>query len=534
MNFFLRRQHPPSPSSPGVDVLGRARLAVAGARPGDGDALEELIAALLQVGSAGNLEDSFEALRALTGRPALLLRLDTFVRQELAYSTRPAPSLAEADPVALVLAASQADGRIRERAVRRMLNRPRPELMPFVVLRTSDWVPQVREAACAGLAVLLHENPLLATSATVRTALLINRRRRGAFARGQLLVPLLADSDTALTGRLLTAPEPAVRRFVLDTTAHRLGIRHLAALAESDPDRQVRARAAEAATRQAVWTDQAELLRRLARSRHAEVRITALTGLMRTGSPQNVAQYLDDPSALIRALAREAARRTGTDPLAYYRTAVRAAEPAAGAVAGLAETGSRADGPLLTALLDNPAPQIRVHALRALRSLDVVPVPRVTALLRDGSTAVVKEAATTLAPSAPHLPADLLWDMLTDPQRSAVRRAGYRLSSRHDPLTALRAALVVGGDTHPRLAAQGKTDATTQIRNLAPHPWRTRPIPSLDASPAQAAELLALAEQRRTELTENVLRLLRDALRPGPAPMPGGTVGGGEARKPAA
>ncbi|GAA2810914.1 hypothetical protein GCM10010441_39450 [Kitasatospora paracochleata] len=226
--------------------------------------------------------------------------------------------------------------------------------------------------------------------------------------------------------------------------------------------------------------------------------------------------YLDHPSALIRALAREAARRTGTDPLAYYRAGIQAAEPRVGAVGGLAETGSRADGPLLTALLDNPAPQVRVHALRALRSLDVVPMPRVTALLRDGSTTVVKEAAATLAPSATQLPADLLWDMLTDPQRPAVRRAGYRLLSRHDRLTALRAALVVSGDTHPRLAAQGKNDATTQIRNLAPHPWRTRPVPSLDASPAQAAELLALAEQRRTELTEDVVRLLRDALRPGP------------------
>ncbi|MFJ2779441.1 HEAT repeat domain-containing protein [Kitasatospora sp. NPDC087315] len=269
-----------------------------------------MIAALLAVGSAGDLDDSLEALRVLTGRPALLLRLDAFIRREPWYSTRPAPSLTEADPVALVLAASHADGRIRERVVRRMLHQPRPEMMPFLVLRTSDWVRRVREPACGALAVLLHENPLLAAPATVRTALLINRRQRGAFAHGQLLVPLLAESGTALSGRLLTAPDPVVRRFVLDTTAHRLRFRDLVALAESDPGRQVRARAAEAAARQAVWTDQVEPLRRLARSRHAEVRITALTGLMRTGSPQNVVPYLDDPSALIRALAREAARRT--------------------------------------------------------------------------------------------------------------------------------------------------------------------------------------------------------------------------------
>ncbi|MFJ7280855.1 HEAT repeat domain-containing protein [Kitasatospora sp. NPDC098663] len=515
MNFFLRRQQPvpPSPSSAGGDALERVRLLVAGTRPREGSALEELIAALLEVGTAGDREDPIEALHVLTERPALLLRLDAFIRRESWYATRPAPSLTEADLVTLVLAASHADGRIRERAVRRMLDHQLPEMMPFLVLRTSDWVRQVRETASAGLAVLLHENPLLATAATVRTALLVNRRQRGSFAHGQLLVPLLAESGTALSGRLLTAPEPSVRRFVLDTAAHRLRLRDLAVLAESDPDRQVRARAAEAAARQAVWTDQVELLRRLARSRHAEVRITALTGLMRTGSPKDVVPFLDDPSALVRALAREAARRTGTDSLAYYRAAVQVAEPQAGAVAGLAETGSRADGPLLTALLDNPAPQVRVHALRALRSFDAVPVPRVTVLLRDGSTAVVKEAAITLAPNATRLPADLLWDMLADPHRPTVRRAGYRLLNRRDRLTALRAALLVSGDTHPRLAAQGKTDATTQIRNLAPHPWRTRPVPSLDASPAQAAQLLALAEQRGTEITEDVVQLLRDVLR---------------------
>ncbi|MFJ8473742.1 HEAT repeat domain-containing protein [Kitasatospora sp. NPDC094011] len=526
MSFFSRRQQPlqavpplpplPQPS-PSADALERVRLAVAGARARDGGALDVLTAALLEVGSAGQLADSLEALRVLTRHPELLLRLDAFIRRESWYARRPDPSPTEDDPVALALAASHGDGRARERAVRRILHEPHPELMPFLVLRTSDWVRQVRGAACAGLAVLLHENPGLATPATVRTALLVNRRRHGAFAHRQLISPLLDASDTALRGALLTAPEPAVRRFVLDTAAHRLGLRDLAALAGSDPDRQVRALAAEAAARQAVWSDQAELLRRLARSRHAEVRITALTGLMRTGAPQEVVPFLDDSSALVRALAREAARRTGTDARAYYRTAVQAAEPPVGAVAGLAETGGRADGPLLTALLDHPAPQVRVQALRALRSLDAVPVPRVTALLGDGSGAVVREAAAALAPSATQLPADLLWNMLADPQRPAVRRAGYRLLNRRDRPTALRAALLASGDPHPRLAARSRTDATIRIRALAPHPWRTRPVTPLDADPAQAAELLALAERRRTDLTDDVVQLLHDALRPAPA-----------------
>ncbi|WP_159398744.1 hypothetical protein, partial [Streptomyces sp. MJM8645] len=106
MNFFLRRQQPLSPPSPGADALERVRLLVAGERAADGSALEELTAALLEVGSTGSAEDSFEALRTLTERPVLLLRLDAFIRREWWHPTRPTPRPVEADPVALALAAS--------------------------------------------------------------------------------------------------------------------------------------------------------------------------------------------------------------------------------------------------------------------------------------------------------------------------------------------------------------------------------------------------------------------------------------------
>ncbi|MFD0345318.1 hypothetical protein ACFQ0M_02960 [Kitasatospora aburaviensis] len=145
--------------------------------------------------------------------------------------------------------------------------------------------------------------------------------------RGQLLAALLADPGSALAERLLAATDPGVRRFTLDATAHRVRLRELAILAETDRDRSVRTHAAEAAARQAVWTHQIDLLHRLARSRHPEVRAAGLTGLMRTGSPQDGLPFLDDSSSLLRALARDAARRTGVDALAHYRTAVRETKP---------------------------------------------------------------------------------------------------------------------------------------------------------------------------------------------------------------
>ncbi|GAA2807293.1 HEAT repeat domain-containing protein [Kitasatospora sp. CM 4170] len=308
-----------------------------------------------------------------------------------------------------------------------------------------------------------------------------------------------------------------MRRFTLDATAHRVRLRELAILAETDRDRSVRTHAAEAAARQAVWTHQIDLLHRLARSRHPEVRAAGLTGLMRTGSPQDGLPFLDDSSSLLRALARDAARRTGVDALAHYRTAVRETKPPVGAIDGLAETGTRADGALLTGLLDHPTPQIRVHALRALRGLGALPVARATDLLRDDSAAVVREVATALLPHAEHLPVDLLWDLLADPRRPALRHAGYRLLARRDRATALRAALLLTGDPNPRLAVRGRADATGRIRALAREPWHTRPVPSLGADPAQAADLLALARQHRAELTDEVVHRLADAVDGPPA-----------------
>ncbi|WP_158714233.1 hypothetical protein [Kitasatospora aureofaciens] len=55
MNFFFRRQQPLSQPFPGVEGLERVRLAVAGARSRDGDVFDELIAALMEVGSTGHV-----------------------------------------------------------------------------------------------------------------------------------------------------------------------------------------------------------------------------------------------------------------------------------------------------------------------------------------------------------------------------------------------------------------------------------------------------------------------------------------------
>jgi hypothetical protein len=273
-----------------------------------------------------------------------------------------------------VLASTHGDGHVRESAVKRILAAPEPRQMPFLVLRTADWVKPVRDRARAGLALLLADRPETYLPAVLGMTLVGRARQRGGFAHTQAVAALLTAPPT-LRDQLLATADRAQRRLLLD-----IGLSQgwwppqtLFALAVAEPDVRIRARAAEVVCRQAVWSRQIDVLRRLARHPRPEVRAVALTGLLRVGHDADVAAHLDDTVSLVRAIAREAARRTGIDALDQYRAAVVAADPAVGAIAGLAETGSQADGTLLRALLAHPAAQVRAQTVRALRHLDAVP-----------------------------------------------------------------------------------------------------------------------------------------------------------------
>jgi hypothetical protein len=308
---------------------------------------------------------------------------------------------------------------------------------------------------------------------------------------------------------LAGAAERRPRRFVFDValTQGWLGLDDLVAVAESDDDVRVRARAAEAACREAVWTRRVTVLARLARSRHAEVRVVALTGLVRAGQDTAVAGHLDDDAPLVRAVARDAARRCGTDALGHYRAAVTEPVPTAGAVAGLAETGTAADAVLLRPLLAHASRTVRAQAVRALRQLDAVDIDATIPLLRDPSPAVVREATAALRPFHRRAPASLAWQLLADP-RIELRRAGYRLLRDRSAAVHLRAALILAVDRDPGLARRGLADVTRLARDAARPSWRRTAPPELLVTAAEHAELTELAHRAAPTLGDDTTGLL--------------------------
>ncbi|KQV09841.1 MULTISPECIES: hypothetical protein [unclassified Kitasatospora] len=464
------------------------------ARAGHPDAVAALLDRLAGVSRAAELGP-------LAERPALLLTLDTVGR----LNRRDGGSPDRIGGVAVL--SLDRDGRQREAAVRRIVDWGLPELMPFLVLRTADWAAPVRERARAGLVRLLTEDPRKYAAAVAPTALLLARRSRGEFARAQLFAALLSeprsafepvrsdgrraeprvDATGALLAELLASPFGGVRVLALRAGIEtgRLRARDLVVLAGTDPAPAVRTRAAEAVAREAVWTGQVELLERLATAKQAGVRVLALTGMLRIGQTQRVAERLADPSALIRALAREAARRLGTDPAAHYRALVSGDAPSAGAIDGLAETNSPADLPLLTGLLAHPSGPVRARAVRGLRLRGFTSSAELVPLLRDEHAGVIREATRTLRPGRDSLPAGLALELLADSGRAEVRRAGYRLLPGDGLALRLRSALVLSADPDRQLAARGAADAAGIAH------WRGRDRQLTERERAELRALLA-------------------------------------------
>lgn len=446
-------------------------------------------------------------------------------------------------PLGLALASCHPDGRVRERAVRRIAEvladgEAPAGLVAFLVVRTGDWARPVRDPARAALAVLLGADPARLVPAALPAAGAMARRQRGGFARQQILALLMGEGGSGVIGSLVYSHDRRASRLALPVAIATRWIRFdaLVKIAAQDADRRCRTIAAQAAAREAVWTEQLGVLRELAGCPYGDVRAVALTGLLRAGRPEEAVNHLGDRDPLVRATAREAARRTGVDAAAWYRAALAdaaagvlagagpgvvadpapaapgvladpaagvladpgpaaLADPAPGVLAGFAETGRPADAGLLLPLLAHPRYRIRAAAVRALRQMDAVPVADVLPLLRDESGLVVREAAAALSTRTALLPAGLGESLLAGDSRAAVRRAGLRLLAEPDPVRRMGLLLRAASDPDARLRRKAAEAAAALVREVRPSHRRARQAPPLPfaPAPAQARELADLA-----------------------------------------
>jgi HEAT repeat protein len=269
-------------------------------------------------------------------------------------------------------------GYLREAGVRWLASCDELFVLPFLLLRLNDPVEPVRERAIAAVGQRLG---------TGHAALLVQllplieglgaRRRAGAIVRtvGEILVsgdP--AGRDALWTGA--RGDDVAVRASclrMLATIEPGAAVEH--AIGTGDP--ALRLWAAAVATAPRLDPDlQGRLLPLLESDPNPHIPWRALRARVRhPGSEPHLRRALLDPDARVRYLARVGMRalgRTVTADLYRATLADRAATPDTilGALAGLADMGTRDDSPRIIRFLDHPNARLRGEAWRALAGVD--------------------------------------------------------------------------------------------------------------------------------------------------------------------
>jgi hypothetical protein len=542
--------------------------------PGADTAVDRFAGKLAEIGAGAPIggvaapgeQREMLALMTLASRPRLLVRLDERSRGAMRRRTtrwwrgfRWVTDVLPGDPwdavgelvtsfdrdpaaagqIAVALAATDPDGRRRERAITVMADRQRPEHLPFLVLRCDDWVRQVREPAGAAVTAILRERPEHLLRVALPIAAHLAGRRRGGTAM-RIIEQLVEDDFERCAPILLRDPDRHGRRlaFTVGTRQGRWSYPDLLGFAARDPDALVRLEATKAACREAVRRQDVAALRDLVAARFVAVRSLALVALAELGHDGEIAAALTDPAPLIRAYARSrtpdpAGRyrvlitsalppvQTSPDPAGHQHMSAApaiapgrdAAEPGidvvCGAIVGLAEMGDRRDAGLLASLLTHPVYRIRAAAVRGLTLIDSVPVEETLPLLTDPARAVVREASLALRIYRRRIPPELPWTLLAD-ARPEVRLGGFRLLTAQAPIVGLVAALRLAVDPDEVLARRGRVTAIQLIPALAvgepaPSPAAGRPWPDADHVPMAA--LPELLEQARPHLGRHYDRL---------------------------
>jgi HEAT repeat protein len=269
-------------------------------------------------------------------------------------------------------------GYLREAGVQRLASCDEPFVLPFLLLRLNDPVDPVRERAVAavghrlgtghaallvqllplieGLGARRRASPIVRTVSEIlvagdpagRDALWAGARGDDAAVRASCLRMLATIEPSAAVEHAIGTGDPALRHWAAAVaTAPRLDAdvqRRLLPLLESDPHPHIRWRALRA------------------RTRHP-------------GNEPHLRRALLDPDARVRYLARVGLRALGhTDTVELYRATLADRTATAGAIlgalAGLADMGTRDDSPRIIRFLDHPNARLRGEAWRALAAVD--------------------------------------------------------------------------------------------------------------------------------------------------------------------
>lgn len=334
------------------------------------------------------------------------------------------------------------NGHVREKAVCHLASLGRVESAPALLLRSTDWVAQVREAAADGLRQLrdtLRPEDLIPALALLEPPRWASRSRDEALdeIRPWLLSSLGSDQIIAA----LKFRDPKVRQAAARILVQRgeCAVALTTALAQSD-----------AATATIIanglsptdWAD-ADLMNRALEAKFSQVVSTALAWLQLNAPERAVevsSSLLLSRSATTRFLAQHFLRMHGVDTPSIYRAAL-STHPRL-ALVGLGEVGDVSDSQRVAAFLGASEAAQRAAATTALgRLAGRTAEERLCTILGDPSPRVARAASWALIRLGPSSNSvELAWQVALTAQTPGNRTASFRLFASCGRWTALRLA----------------------------------------------------------------------------------------------
>lgn len=374
-----------------------------------------------------------------------------------------------------LVAGCSRNGHQRESAVAGLAMSADGLLLPVLVLRTADWVPQVRERARRSLTAALRSAGTSALLAAASVATAIGSWARGGHAVEAVAGALRAASDGVLASAR-THQDIGVRRLAYRLWLESGRSRHEEVMraALSEQDGVCRLLCAEWLVADAVRDRRVDVLEGLLREGSTKVGIEALTALVKLGRPETGVAHLADRSAMMRATAQWAVRRAGRSPAAMYRNALAADSPAGrtrALVAGLGECGTHQDVDVLLPFLEHPSPRVRAEAVRAVRRLGGS-LTRIARMLADPAPVVVRAVKQALRGQSDAVPAARLWELLAAGSPPHVRLGAYEQLRAKDTWTRVHVDLHLLAARDGELGHRAQADLIDWSRSSAATAYR--------------------------------------------------------------
>ncbi len=360
------------------------------------------------------------------------------------------------------LASFHYSGYVREAAVKELATQCKGKELPFLLIRSNDWVSQVRDIAAK--AVRARVEPAYAVHFLANISLVFRLRSCGRVDKQFVdeICGLLKRPECKEVLQMgMASKDKAIRRvsFQLAAEADPSTRTSIVRALMTDPDAVARSWATRHFLPEVTPEELPNVIEPMLKDRYMPVRRDALWALA-TKRPDLAVKTLRSALLDNHISMRETARQflgvaEVNSARDFYANAFESVEDKQcfAAICGLGETGTAVDVPLVAQFLNSSLTKIRRAAVYAIGKLDVEgQLGKLIDFLSDGKPSVSREAMKALLPKARYIPLADLEHLIVSGANFHVRRNALTLVLHADKWKKIPVLLEACADNELRLA----------------------------------------------------------------------------------